>query len=125
MKEYLLSYLGAFAVSVALALGMMLLGLAGWFFGRTPLWFDLLCAVLTLLPFWVIGVLMGRWAKRKGRSGSGRGVAILIALMAAAGLVMWRLDGSWLYVLGWPGMIAGHLPVELFHLKYYLWQYYA
>jgi len=118
MKRYTLCFLGAFAVSIVLALALMLIGLAGWFMSKTPLWFDLLCAILGLLPFLAVGELAGRQAKRKNVCAPRRGLAALLVAMAVAGTVMWRLEGGWLYVLGWPGMLVGNLPVALFDLKY-------
>ena len=50
MKYYLLGFLGAYIVSLLMFIGMLAIAVANWLFSSSPLWFDVLCVILTALP---------------------------------------------------------------------------
>lgn len=117
MKRYVLSFLAAYAAALAVTAGLMAVSLANWFFGPSPLWFDLLSAILVLLTFLAAGELAGRRAKRKDASTPKRGLFLLTDTMVILAL-LGNLELEPLHLLSAPGMVTGNALVVLLDLKY-------
>ena len=117
MKRYLLSYLVTYFVSLAVTAGVFFIGLANWFFGPSPIWFDTLSAVVLLLIFLAAGWLLGHRAKRKGGTTPRQGFLLLAGLMVILA-VLGILELNPVYLLSAPGMVIGNAVEVLFDLKY-------
>lgn len=84
MKRYLLGYLVAWLVTLAVCWGLVFVALMNWMFSSSPLWFDVLLVLLTMLPFPAVGQLVNRKTKRRPPRW---GLPILLAVMAATALL--------------------------------------
>ena len=117
MKRYLLSFLIAYIVALAVTAGLIFIGLLNWFFGPSPVWFDILSAALLLLIFPIAGWLCGYRAERKGNTAPRQGVLVLLVFMAILAVLGFQ-EESPLYLLATPGMVIGNAVEVLFDLKY-------
>ena len=105
MKRYFLSFLAAYAASVAAFLGMLLIGLAYWFMTDSPLWFDVLCVVVVALPVLALGEVFGRRPKARQVKNTGRYLLILLAVMTVMAFL--SAAGDAFQMLSWPGLLLG------------------
>ena len=103
MKRYFLSFLAAYAASVAAFLGMLLIGLAYWFMTDSPLWFDVLCVVVVALPVLALGEVFGRRPKARQVKNTGRYLLILLAVMTVMAFL--SAAGDVFQMLSWPGLL--------------------
>ena len=87
MRRYLLSFLGAFAVSEAVLWGMTALGFYLWFWDEPPLWFETLWLIAVLLPFPALGEFFGRRPGAAAVRKDWRGLWILSGVMMALSIL--------------------------------------
>ena len=106
MKRYFLSFLAAYAASVAAFLGMLLIGLAYWFMTDSPLWFDVLCVVVVALPVLALGEVFGRRPKARQVKNTGRYLLILLAVMTVMAFL--SAAGDAFQMLNWLGLLLGN-----------------
>lgn len=106
MKRYFLSFLAAYAASVAAFLGMLLIGLAIWFMTDSPLWFDVLCVVVVALPVLALGEVFGRRPKARQVKNTGRYLLILLAVMTVMAFL--SAAGDAFQMLSGPGLLLGN-----------------
>ena len=106
MRRYLLSYLAAYLVSLAVFWGMLLIAIGNWLFSDSPLWFDVLCVFAVCLPVLALGEVFGRRPKARLVHKSVRGLLISLALMAAMGIVGGLVES--LQMISWPGLLLGN-----------------
>ena len=106
MKRYFLSFLAAYAASVAAFLGMLLIGLAYWFMTDSPLWFDVLCVVVVALPVLALGEVFGRRPKVRQVKNTGRYLLILLAVMTVKAFL--SAAGDAFQMLSWPGLLLSN-----------------
>lgn len=106
MKRYFLSFLAAYAASVAAFLGMLLIGLAYWFMTDSPLWFDVLCVVVVALPVLALGEVFGRRPKARQVKNTGRYLLILLAVMTVMAFL--SAAGDVFQMHSWPGLLLGN-----------------
>ena len=106
MKRYFLSFLAAYAASVAAFLGMLLIGHAIWFLTDSPLRFDVLCVVVVALPVLALGEVFGRRPKARQVKNTGRYLLILLAVMTVMAFL--SAAGDAFQMLSWPGLLLGN-----------------
>lgn len=117
MSRYLLSYLGAYVVSVLIFVGMLLIALAQWMFSDTPLWFDILCVVAVVLPMLALGQLAGRHPGKCPPQKPWIGLVILLAVMSVLAIVSEFSES--LQFLSWPGLLVGGAIGEMLNVSGY------
>ena len=123
VKRYVSSFLVTYILALGVTAGIFFIGLATWFFGPSPLWFDTLSALLLLLTFLAAGWSWGHRAKKKGGATPRHGLFLLIGIMLVLA-IPGILELSPLYLLAAPGMVVGNAVEVLFELKY-RWGYQA
>ena len=106
MKRYLLSFLAAYLASVGAFVVMLLIGLSNWFMTDSPLWFDVLCVIVVVLPMLALGEVFGRRPKAKLVKKTGLGLIILLAIMTI--LAFLSAAGDTFQMLSWPGLLLGN-----------------
>lgn len=106
MKRYLLSFLAAYLASVGAFVVMLLIGLSNWFMTDSPLWFDVLCVIVVVLPMLALGEVFGRRPKAKLVQKPGLGLIILLAIMTI--LAFLSAAGDTFQMLSWPGLLLGN-----------------
>ena len=106
MKCYLLSFLAAYLASVGAFVVMLLIGLSNWFMTDSPLWFDVLCVIVVVLPMIALGEVFGRRPKAKLVQKPGLGLIILLAIMTI--LAFHSAAGDAFQMLSWPGLLLGN-----------------
>jgi len=106
MKRYLLSFLAAYLASVGAFVVMLLIGLSNWFMTDSPLWFDVLCVIVVVLPLLALGEVFGRRPKAKLVQKPGLGLIILLAIMTI--LAFLSAAGDTFQMLSWPGLLLGN-----------------
>ena len=106
MKRYLLSFLAAYLASVGAFVVMLLIGLSNWFMTDSPLWFDVLCVIVVVLPMLAFGEVFGRRPKAKLVQKPGLGLIILLAIMTI--LAFLSAAGDTFQMLSWPGLLLGN-----------------
>ena len=106
MKRYLLSFLAAYLASVGAFVVMLLIGLSNWFMTDSPLWFDVLCVIVVVLPMLALGEVFGRRPKAKLVQKPGLGLIILLAIMTI--LAILSAAGDTFQMLSWPGLLLGN-----------------
>lgn len=106
MKRYLLSFLAAYLASVGAFVVMLLIGLSNWFMTDSPLWFDVLCVIVVVLPMLALGEVFGRRPKAKLVQKPGLGLIILLAIMTI--LAFLSAAGDTFQILSWPGLLLGN-----------------
>ena len=106
MKRYLLSFLAAYLASVGAFVVMLLIGLSNWFMTDSPLWFDVLCVIVVVLPMLALGEVFGRRPKAKLVQKPGLGLIILLAIMTI--LAIHSAAGDAFQMLSWPGLLLGN-----------------
>lgn len=106
MKRYLLSFLAAYLASVGAFVVMLLIGLSNWFMTDSPLWFDVLCVIVVVLPMLALGEVFGRRPKAKLVQKPGLGLIILLAIMTI--LAFLSAAGDAFQMLSWPGLLLGN-----------------
>lgn len=106
MRRYLLSYLAAYLVSLAVFGGMLLIAIGNWLFSDSPLWFDVLCVFAVCLPVLALGEVFGRRPKAKLVQRPIFGLLILLIIMTVMGVVSGLAEG--LQLLSWPGLLLGN-----------------
>lgn len=121
MKYYLLGFLGAYIVSLLMFIGMLAIAVANWLFSSSPLWFDVLCVILTALPVIVCGELSGRRLGKRTTQKPLYGQLILLPLMGLLGLLSGPLleHGGYGQILIWPGTLLGGVLKEILALDGY------
>ena len=105
-KRYLLSFLAAYLASVGAFVVMLLIGLSNWFMTDSPLWFDVLCVIVVVLPMLALGEVFGRRPKAKLVQKPGLGLIILLAIMTI--LAFLSVAGDTFQMLSWPGLLLGN-----------------
>lgn len=117
MKRYLLSFLGAYLVSILIFVGMLFVALSQWMFSETPLWFDILCVCAVILPLLALGQVSGRHPGKNPPAKPGIGLMILLGIM---GVLAWAGAFSEpLRILSFPGLLIGEALGEILHVKGY------
>lgn len=106
MKRYLLSFFAAYLASVAAFLGMLVIAISNWLFTDSPLWFDVLCVIVVVLPMLALGEVFGRRPKAKLVQKPGLGLIILLAIMTI--LAFLSAAGDAFQMLSWPGLLLGN-----------------
>jgi uncharacterized membrane protein len=106
MKRYLLSFLAAYLASVGAFVVMLLISLSNWFMTDSPLWFDVLCVIVVVLPMLALGEVFGRRPKAKLVQKPGLGLIILLAIMTI--LAFLSAAGDTFQMLSWPGLLMGN-----------------
>ena len=106
MKRYLLSFGAAYLASVAAFLGMLVIAISNWLFTDSPLWFDVLCVIMTALPVLALGEVFGRHPKAKQEQKTGTGLIILLIIMTMIAFLSSASDAF--QVISWPGLLLGN-----------------
>lgn len=106
MKRYLLSFCAAYLASVAAFLGMLVIAISNWLFTDSPLWFDVLCVIVTALPVLALGEVFGRRPKAKQVQKTGTGLIILLIIMTLMAFLSSASDAF--QVISWPGLLLGN-----------------
>lgn len=106
MKQYLLSFFAAYLASVAAFLGMLVIAISNWLFTDSPLWFDVLCVIMTGLPVLALGEVFGSRPKAKQVQKIGTGLIILLIIMTLMAFLSSANDAF--QVISWPGLLLGN-----------------
>lgn len=106
MKRYLLSFCAAYLASVVAFLGMLVIAISNWLFTDSPLWFDVLCVIVTALPVLALGEVFGRRPKAKQVQKTGTGLIILLIIMTLLAFMSETNDAF--QVVSWPGFLLGN-----------------
>lgn len=106
MKRYLLSFCAAYLASVAAFLGMLVIAISNWLFTDSPLWFDVLCVIVTAFPVLALGEVFGRRPKAKQVKKTGTGLIILLIVMTLMAFLSSASDAF--QVISWPGLLLGN-----------------
>lgn len=106
MKRYLLSFFAAYLASLAAFLGMLVIAISNWLFTDSPLWFDVLCVIVTALPVLALGEVFGRKPKAKQEQKTGTGLIVLVIIMTLLAFLSAANDAF--QVISWPGLLLGN-----------------
>jgi len=115
MRRYLAGFVGAYMVSILVFVGMLFLALSQWMFSETPLWFNVLCVVVIVLPMLALGQVAGRHLGKCPPKNSWICLVILMGVMTILAFVSGLSDG--LQMLSWPGLLVGGAIGELLHVR--------
>jgi len=117
MKRYLLSFLGAYLVSLVALVGLLFVALSQWMFSETPLWFDVLCVIAAILPNLALGQVAGRHPGPCPPQKLWLGLVILLIIFA--GMAFVSVSSEPLRMLSFPGLLIGEAVEELLHMRGY------
>ena len=118
MKRYLLSFFAAYALACGASFAMLLAGLVNWFFGPTPVGFDILSALTVLMVFCGVGIFSGWRAKKKGAATPRWGALFCVAALAVLGFLESIGVEEMLSLVGMSGVTVGNAVVSAFDLTY-------
>ena len=117
MKRYLLSFIGAYLVSVLVFAGLLFVALSQWMFSETPLWFDVLCVLAVILPILALGQVAGRRPGKCPPQKPWIGLAVLLVIFCVLAFISSISEPF--RMLSFPGLLIGEGVGELLHMRGY------